>query len=1200
MALTLTGFVFDNAGNAISGATVQGYVSADAASSTAEDSVTTDSNGKWAITTSTASRIPMDVKITYGSNVRWIKAGDKLNVTDMTVTGTLTVGEDAAGFDFALYSSDSAGDGLTWDASEEVLQITGKNGATSLDVLDGDVRIVDKLYFYDRGGEYLSSDGSTLTITGATTIGALSLTSMSSNWTNASRTVADMGIVTTIDINGGTIDGAVIGGASAAAVTGTAVTGTSLVGGTVAGTTGTFSGVVDITDTTDASDATGDTGALRTEGGASIAKKLYVGTDLSVDGTANLDNTDIDGTLVVDGSNISLDSTSTLNIDNSNTSNGISIGTATSSVPINIGHGTSLVTIGDNLTVTGDLTVSGTTTTVTSTTVAIADSMLLLAKDQGTSSDAVDFGIYGKYGVGGTAKYAGIFRDLSATNDPWTFFDELQAEPGTTVNTGGTGYALAAITAAEIVGTTIDAGTDFTVGATVITDGVITDASGLSIAAAVDLGSNTLTTTGSLQVRTIDYSDGDLAITIADGGGTTFAQDATFSGAVATGALTPSSMAYTGNLYITGTLTTASNTNNYMVRFNEADSSVVASANNSGTGASGYGFVTIDGEAIAGAYTFAESSSLMITGPPTQGASMTLTKAFALNVVAGNVSMAATAKLFLDGGNDTYIHEQSANVMQFFTADTHALQINASQDIWIPNGSVLMAPTEKLYFDNGNDTYIYESAGDTLDFEVGGVQPLSLRTNMVWIGSTGADDIDFRVDDTSAAMAFYVDAGTGDTLLAAGSKLRLDGSTGGDTYIYEESADDLHIVVGDVAMMQFDQDIGAAVISAAGSGPLDQALFSLRGAFTSGGGGTDAEYFLLGGTLNSASGDTRNVGVINIDTQINTQAVSETTTAVASMIVNEPNITKGSGHTITTAASIYVVDAPTEGDVTNAAIYVASGAIIQAAATYSWIGPDSLEGGYKDDVWGGTGLIINAEAVGGPVFQIKNSQLNLNSSNTFQYGDSDTESDSAFHMRTLGANGGAALVAQADDAAQTNVLKIMAVGGDASTTHSNAGVALIHNYTVEHTGTGRRNHTANSNIFGVSAYIGGGFKTVFLVDAEGDLFADAGTTTDAVTVYDNEDDISLVRAFDMARGGEGLIRSEWDSYVNDNESDLVRHGILGDTISNGGLVNVTRLQQLHNGAIWQLNTKHMSLADKVDGLEVELIEAKKQLAAISA
>jgi len=58
----------------------------------------------------------------------------------------------------------------------------------------------------------------------------------------------------------------------------------------------TFSGAgIDITDTTDASNDSGDTGALRCEGGASIAKKLFVGTDLDVDGTANLDVVDIDG-----------------------------------------------------------------------------------------------------------------------------------------------------------------------------------------------------------------------------------------------------------------------------------------------------------------------------------------------------------------------------------------------------------------------------------------------------------------------------------------------------------------------------------------------------------------------------------------------------------------------------------------------------------------------------------------------------------------------------------------------------------------------------------------------------------------------------------------------------------------------------------------------------------------------------------------
>ena len=98
-----------------------------------------------------------------------------------------------------------------------------------------------------------------------------------------------------------------------------------------------------------------------------IGNDLTVTTDLSVDGVSNLDNTDIDGTLVVDGTNISLDSTSTLNIDNSNTTNGVKIGTATSGVPVTIGHSTSEVTIGDNLVVTGNFTVAGTQTTLNET-----------------------------------------------------------------------------------------------------------------------------------------------------------------------------------------------------------------------------------------------------------------------------------------------------------------------------------------------------------------------------------------------------------------------------------------------------------------------------------------------------------------------------------------------------------------------------------------------------------------------------------------------------------------------------------------------------------------------------------------------------------------------------------------------------------------------------------------------------------------
>jgi len=57
---------------------------------------------------------------------------------------------------------------------------------------------------------------------------------------------------------------------------GNAATATALTSGNK-----TIAGVLDITDTTDSSDATGDTGALRCEGGASIAKKLYAGSTIT-------------------------------------------------------------------------------------------------------------------------------------------------------------------------------------------------------------------------------------------------------------------------------------------------------------------------------------------------------------------------------------------------------------------------------------------------------------------------------------------------------------------------------------------------------------------------------------------------------------------------------------------------------------------------------------------------------------------------------------------------------------------------------------------------------------------------------------------------------------------------------------------------------------------------------------------------------
>jgi hypothetical protein len=69
----------------------------------------------------------------------------------------------------------------------------------------------------------------------AATVTTLNLTSIGGNWTNASNTIADLGSVTTCDINGGAIDGAVIGAASQVAGDFSAIG--AVAAGTIVGTT---------------------------------------------------------------------------------------------------------------------------------------------------------------------------------------------------------------------------------------------------------------------------------------------------------------------------------------------------------------------------------------------------------------------------------------------------------------------------------------------------------------------------------------------------------------------------------------------------------------------------------------------------------------------------------------------------------------------------------------------------------------------------------------------------------------------------------------------------------------------------------------------------------------------------------------------------------------------------------------------------
>jgi len=75
-----------------------------------------------------------------------------------------------------------------------------------------------------------------------------------------------------------------------------------------------------------------------------------------------------------------------ITLNSANTSHGVKIGTATSGVPITIGHTTSEVTVADNLTVTGDLTVNGTTTTIDTTELLVEDKLITLNNNGGDNT----------------------------------------------------------------------------------------------------------------------------------------------------------------------------------------------------------------------------------------------------------------------------------------------------------------------------------------------------------------------------------------------------------------------------------------------------------------------------------------------------------------------------------------------------------------------------------------------------------------------------------------------------------------------------------------------------------------------------------------------------------------------------------------------------------------------------------------------
>jgi hypothetical protein len=123
---------------------------------------------------------------------------------------------------------------------------------------------------------------------------------------------------------------------------------------------------------------------------------------------------------------------------------------------VTVAESSGTVTIGlpNDVTIAGNLTVSGDTVTTNVATVTVEDPLVAYAS--GNTGNAVDIGFYGRYRTASTDLYLGLAWDADQTE--FILFEGNQAVPSTTVNKSGTGFALSDLRLSAVHAATVDGG----------------------------------------------------------------------------------------------------------------------------------------------------------------------------------------------------------------------------------------------------------------------------------------------------------------------------------------------------------------------------------------------------------------------------------------------------------------------------------------------------------------------------------------------------------------------------------------------------------------------------------------------------------------------------------------------------------------------------------------------------------------------
>ena len=249
--------------------------------------VTTNSTSNTTGSITTAGGMGLGASATIGGNLTVhgnvdIDGTLNFDVTDIDgawqIDGTVTVGVDDTGHDVKFFGATS-GAYMIWDESANDLEFAGAAGI-SIDTTtdssntttgsfhtDGGVGIAKKLYV-----------GTDLDVDGTSNLDAVDIDD-----------TVQIDATVTVGVNDTSANVKFFGATSGSYMLWQEDADDLVLAGAAA---------LSIDTTTDATNTT--SGSFHTDGGVGIAKKLYVGTDLDVDGTTNLDAVDIDSTTQID------------------------------------------------------------------------------------------------------------------------------------------------------------------------------------------------------------------------------------------------------------------------------------------------------------------------------------------------------------------------------------------------------------------------------------------------------------------------------------------------------------------------------------------------------------------------------------------------------------------------------------------------------------------------------------------------------------------------------------------------------------------------------------------------------------------------------------------------------------------------------------------------------------------------------------